>query len=165
MTESRLLIGSRVEVIPISQISETAWSAQAVRCRSLGHPDSSIARPHRIVPGKALIGWLLNKDTDRHHAEVSDSNFGFLPISDRMRPRYVTCLGRVETLLRQTEEMQLCRSRLHFRSEGDVLSLRTSGSMGLARGLGLVLGEPSRERHGALRKSWARRPPHYGAGR
>ena len=49
--------------------------------------------------GQPLTGWILNVDVARHHVEVSDSNFGFLPISDRMRPRYVTSLRRIAFLL------------------------------------------------------------------
>ena len=114
MTKTRLLVGSRIEVIPISPIGENAWSAKAVSLPE-GWSCNLIHRASAtIVSGKALIGWLLNAYTDRHHAEVSDSNFGFLPISDRMRPRYVTSLGRVETLLRQTEELQV--------SEADCIS-------------------------------------------
>jgi hypothetical protein len=58
-----------------------------------------------ILAGLPLNGWILNADIDRRHVEVSDSNFGFLPISDRMRPRYVTSLRRVEKLLKKEDEV------------------------------------------------------------
>jgi len=39
-------------------------------------------------------------EASRRYVEVSDSNFGFLPISDRMRPRYVASLRRLVALLK-----------------------------------------------------------------
>ena len=52
-----------------------------------------------IIPQVPLTGWVLGVESSRHCVEVSDSNFGFLPISDRMRPRYVTSLRHLVALL------------------------------------------------------------------
>src|SRR3990167_5385668 len=101
-----LSIGSRLEVIPMSPVGGDAWSAQSSSLPE-GWSCNLIHRASATIEsGMPLTGWILNADTDGHHVEVSDSNFGFLPISDRMRPRYVTSLGRVEKLLKKEEEIE-----------------------------------------------------------
>ena len=59
------------------------------------------ARPQspELMLNQPLTGWILESDAERRHVEVSDSNFGFLPISDRMRPRYVASLRRLVAII------------------------------------------------------------------
>ncbi|MBI4339271.1 MAG: hypothetical protein HY680_04895 [Chloroflexi bacterium] len=143
MTDSYLSIGSRLEVIPMSPLAGDAWSAQSSFLPA-GWSCNLIHRASAtILPGQPLTGWMLNVDTDRHHVEVTDSNFGFLPISDRMRPRYVTCLGRVEKLLKKEDEIGA--SDAHCISEVKGMFSRCARrDQWDWRAVHLALGEPSR---------------------
>jgi hypothetical protein len=95
-----LEIGQVVTVTPVASTGGTKWTA---RCNLL--PDDWSCELVRrstanLVVGQPLMSWVFDMDRDRHHVQVSDSNFGFLPVSDRMRPRYLASLRDVVALLR-----------------------------------------------------------------
>ena len=87
-------------VIPIARSYGTKWFSE---CPELPEGWSCVL-VHRattdITPGVPLMGWVLWIEPDQLCMEVSDCNFGFLPISDRMRPRYVTSLRRLAAILK-----------------------------------------------------------------
>jgi hypothetical protein len=100
MSTTTIDIGQRLTVIPVAPGDGKRWIAE---CSEL--PDGwSCELVHRaamdLVPLEPLTGWVLWIEPSRHHVQVSDSNFGFLPISDRMRPRYVTSLRHLAALLK-----------------------------------------------------------------
>jgi hypothetical protein len=115
MTNSQYSIGSRLKVTPVSRLSEFLWIAES----SLLPEGWSCNLVHKasaaILPGEPVTGWILNTYADRRHIEVSDSEFGFLPISDRMRPRYIASLNRVARLL--TKENDIVEDDAAFISE------------------------------------------------
>lgn len=94
-----MTIGQRVTVVPVSPGDRNTWHAE---CPSLPS-DWSCRLVQRgsaeLLPNVPLLAWVLDIDPDRCHLEASDSNFGFLPISDRMRPRYVASLRHVAAAL------------------------------------------------------------------
>ena len=94
-----MAIGDRLTVLPVAPRSRDRWIAQ---CPSLP-PGWSCVLVHRaaaeLMLNQPLTGWILESDAERRHVEVSDSNFGFLPISDRMRPRYVASLRRLVAII------------------------------------------------------------------
>jgi hypothetical protein len=99
MSESKIELGTRLTVVPLKPCGDKAWIAD---CGEL--PDGwTCELVHRaeadLVPAIPLTGWVLGVDSIRRRMQVSDSNFGFLPISDRMRPRYVSALRRMAELL------------------------------------------------------------------
>jgi hypothetical protein len=49
--------------------------------------------------------WVFDVDEKRRRAYLSDSDFGRLPISDRMRPRYASALADVLRLLSEEESV------------------------------------------------------------
>lgn len=87
-------------VIPVARGDGKQWIAE---CPELPEGWSCVL-VHRaamdMVPHVPLTGWVLGIESSRRCLEVSDSNFGFLPISDRMRPRYVTSLRHLAALLK-----------------------------------------------------------------
>lgn len=101
MNELRLRIGSRLKVTPKSRENHDTnrWVATS---KSLPM-NWTCALKHRatsdIVDGVPLTGWILDVDSGNSRVEVTDSNFGFLAISDRTRPRYITALGRLVEIL------------------------------------------------------------------
>lgn len=94
-----MVIGDRLTVFPVAPRSGGRW---IVQCPCLP-PGWSCELVHRatteLLLNQPLTGWILESDAQRRHVEVSDSNFGFLPISDRMRPRYVASLRRLVAIL------------------------------------------------------------------
>ena len=93
MSHLTLNIGDRLEVTPTSQVRGDLWAAEPPSLLK----EWSCSLIHRasmnILSGQPLTGWVLNVDAAQLNVEVSDSNFGFLPISDRMRSRYVSSLN------------------------------------------------------------------------
>jgi hypothetical protein len=89
-----------------------------------------------------LTGWILNLDSDQRHVEVSDSNFGFLPISDRMRPRYVTSLAQVEQILAKEKEVGVSDADCISEVKG-MFSRCARRDQWDWRAVQLALGEPS----------------------
>jgi hypothetical protein len=91
-----------------------------------------------------VTGWILNADADKRLVEVSDSNFGFLPISDRMRPRYVASLRIVEKLLKREDEVGECDANAVSEVKG-MFSRCARRDQWDWRAVHLALGEPSRD--------------------
>ena len=105
MTNSSFSIGSRLEVTPISPAQGKRWVAESASLPE-GWTCTLIHRASMtILSGQPLSGWILNADSSHGHVEVSDSNFGFLPISDRMRPRYVAALCHLAELLKERRDV------------------------------------------------------------
>jgi hypothetical protein len=99
--ESQALeVGHRVEVVPIVPGDRHIWRAV---CPILPE-EWSCQLVHRGLvpqsPNEPLMVWGLEFDPKRRLLQASDSNFGFLPISERMRPRSVASLPRVADVLR-----------------------------------------------------------------
>ncbi len=99
MNLQTLSIGNTLEVIPSSLVEPDLWVVDSASLPN-GWSCSLIHRALTdVLPGQSLTAWILNVNEAEYHVEVSDSNFGFLPISDRMRPRYVTSLNRLAAIL------------------------------------------------------------------
>ena len=100
MNITNIEIGQRLMVIPLSSSDRKIWTSECAdlptgwSCELLHRTETD------IVPNHPLLGWILGIDSSRHVTQVSDSNFGFLPISDRMRPRYVAALQHLAALLK-----------------------------------------------------------------
>ncbi len=103
MTTQTLDIGRLIEAVPRIRGDRDDWRAE---CPSLTS-DWSCRLSHRgegnILPDMPLMAWILDVDSDRKFLHLSSSNFGFLPISDRMRPRYIAALRRVMDALRAND--------------------------------------------------------------
>lgn len=101
MVNDTIHVGQRLPVVPVISVDRNRWRA---KCPEL--PEQwSCWLTHRasadLVPDASLLAWVLAVDPKNQTLEVSDSNFGFLPISDRMRPRYVMSLKRVADVLQE----------------------------------------------------------------
>jgi len=144
MSESQIKVGTRLTVLPLKPCSDKAWIADS---REL--PDGwTCELVHRaeenLVPGLPLTGWVLWVDSSRRQVQVSDSNFGFLPISDRMRPRYVSALRRLAALL--SGEFDVRPSDAEALSEVKGMYNRCARrDQWDWRAVHLALGEPSRD--------------------
>lgn len=94
-----LVIGSSIEFTPVSVVEGETWLATSAAVPE-GWTCNLVHRvSDDVIPGKPLVGWVLGFDRSTMLIEVSDSDFGFLSISDRMRPRYVRALAQVANLL------------------------------------------------------------------
>lgn len=138
-------IGKRLTVVPVSRDDEKRWIA---KCLDL--PDGwSCELVHRaatdLVPSEPLTGWVLWVDPRRRHVQVSDSNFGFLPISDRMRPRYVSSLRRLSALLYGKCDPQAGDAEALSEVKG-MLSRCIRHDQWDWRAVHLALGEPARDK-------------------
>jgi hypothetical protein len=143
MSTMRFEIGQRLTITPVEPGKGNRWIAE---CSELPE-DWSCEFLHRaemdLVPLEPITGWVFWIEPSRHQVQVSDSNFGFLPISDRMRPRYVTSLRRLAALLKGECELN--------QGDADVLS-EVKGMFSRCarrdqwdwRAVHLALGEPTR---------------------
>ena len=99
MELDELTMGNRVAVVPQQQQPGGNWIAE---CDSLPADWICEIRPRRdyeIRSGVPIETWILEADHQRLRLVVSGSDFGFKPISDRMRPRYVEALQHVVSAL------------------------------------------------------------------
>jgi hypothetical protein len=55
-------------------------------------------------PAGPTTYWIFGVDEKKHLAYLSDSDFGRLPISDRMRPRYASALANILHILSEEGE-------------------------------------------------------------
>jgi hypothetical protein len=98
-------IGSRLEVTPVTKVNAVKWVVDSPSlpkdwsCYLINRASTA------IIPGMPLKGWILNVNEVHQCVEVTDSNFGFLPISDRMRPRYVASLSRLAVLIEDQDDV------------------------------------------------------------
>lgn len=97
-----------------------------------------------VVPGQPLTGWVLWVDPNRRHVQVSDSEFGFLPISDRMRPRYVSSLRRLAALWGRESDIGAGDAEAVSEVKG-MFSRCARRDQWDWRAVHLALGEPSRD--------------------
>jgi hypothetical protein len=92
-------IGDTLSVIPITPDKLNLWHAN---CSELPNTWSCRLK-HRaqglLTENQPLTAWVIDIDVEQRCLYVSDSNFGFLPISDRMRPRYVAALRHLILIL------------------------------------------------------------------
>lgn len=95
MDFERVAVGDVVEVVPLERRSSRRWLA---RCESFPPAwtcEIAIHREPEIVAGQRLSVWVVKIDHMHRDLVVSTSDFGFVPISDRMRTRYLEALGGV----------------------------------------------------------------------
>ncbi|MBF0555969.1 MAG: hypothetical protein HQK96_15700 [Nitrospirae bacterium] len=101
MDINTIKIGQRIIIVPVTLISNNIWRAI---CPALLEGWSCQLK-HRssvdIIPNTPLTVWVLNIEQSNRYVFASDSNFGFLPISDRMRPRYVISLKHVANAIQK----------------------------------------------------------------
>ena len=164
MKAEQVFVGKNVEVIPVSPLSDgKGWVAE---CPSLPEWSCTLICRHssEIAPSTPISSWILNIERKSYHLELTDSDFGFLPISDRMRPRYVESLLKVHEVVMgkspQTadadhfSEVKGMFSRSARRDQWDwceVYRALDQPSFGLAREYSRMLGDMSN----ALRKGSA----------
>ncbi len=164
MNAEEVFVGKNVEVIPVSLLSDgKGWVAE---CPSLPEWSCTLICRHssEIAPSTPTSSWILNIERESHHLELTDSDFGFLPISDRMRSRYVESLLKVNAVVvgkapRTADadyfsEVKGMFSRSARRDQWDwceVYRALDQPSFGLARKFSRMLGEMSN----ALRKGSA----------
>ena len=99
-------IGQRLTVFPIESREGKRWRAECADL-PIGWSCELLHRAVAdLVPLEPITGWVFSVEPSRRHVQVSDSNFGFLPISDRMRPRFVSSLQRLAVLLRGDCELK-----------------------------------------------------------
>lgn len=137
-------LGTRLTVVPVAPRDDKMWIAEGPDLREGWSCELVHRAKDDLVPGQPLTGWVFGVDPSHRHLTVSDSNFGFLPISDRMRPRYVRSLRRLAALLggesfigtadyEAVSEVKGMFSRCARRDQWDW------------RAVHIALGEPSRE--------------------
>ena len=102
-------VGAMLTVIPTAPVKSGQTIVWAAICNDLTE-GWSCELVHRadseLIPGLPLACWVLWVDTSNRQLRVSDSNFGFLPISERMRPRYVSALRRVAALIEENSNLK-----------------------------------------------------------
>lgn len=95
-----LRVGDKIEVIPRTELSTQKWSADSTCIHQpwvlyLNARDGA-------APGIPINAWVLEINHSKEIVTVTNSNFGFSPISDRMRPRYVCALRDLMILIGET---------------------------------------------------------------
>lgn len=105
MNSTTIEIGQKLTVIPLSSNDRRTWTAECAELPSGWSCELLHRAETDIIPNRPLVGWILEIDLSRHVTQVSDSNFGFLPISDRMRPRYVAALRHLAALFKGGRNM------------------------------------------------------------
>lgn len=143
MSESHIDLGTRLAVVPVAPCNDKVWTAES---REL--PDGwSCELVHRaednLVPGKPLTCWVFWVDPSSRQVQVSDSNFGFLPISDRMRPRYVSSLRRLAALMNRESDLEPADAEALSEVKG-MFNRCARRDQWDWRAVHLALGEPSR---------------------
>lgn len=95
MEFEKLAVGDVVDVIPLRQQSSRRWLAKCELFPPAWTCEIALHRDPEIVAGERLSVWVIKIDHERQDLVVSTSDFGFVPISDRMRTRYLDALGGV----------------------------------------------------------------------
>ena len=154
MDAEQVFVGKNLKVIPVSPLSDgNGWVAE---CPSLPEWSCTLICRHssELAPSTPISSWILNIKRKSHHLELTDSDFGFLPISDRMRPRYIAALLKVHAVVMGKEprtadanhfsEVKGMFSRCARRDQWDwceVYRALDEPSFGLARKFSKMVGE------------------------
>lgn len=98
--EYQLAVGDQVTGTVTERLPAGEWFVTSERLPTIwkGVLKSRHRRPYS--PGDEGTFWVLSISVQRRVAILTDSDFGRLPISDRMRPRYLRGLRSVVDLLR-----------------------------------------------------------------
>lgn len=99
MSEDFPAIGSQIVVVPEKDLEDGRWLA---RCEALpsGWMVHLITRgTGEVTSGQPLSAWVFRINAEQRVIELFQSSFGFMPISDRMRPRYLVALERLMQLV------------------------------------------------------------------
>jgi len=90
-----IAIGDVVEVLPLKQRAARRWSAQCEMAPPTWTCEIAFRRQPEIVADERISAWVVKIDHVHRDLVVSTSDFGFVPISDRMRIRYLKALDCV----------------------------------------------------------------------
>ena len=97
MTVDPPKLGTSVQVTPLDELQRGRWAASCDLTPPDWHCVVVVRGREDIEPLRPISGWIFDIVPDETKLIVSLSDFGFRPISDRMRPRYIgalRCLGR-----------------------------------------------------------------------
>ena len=95
MDFENVAIGDVVEVVPLKQRSSRRWLATCELFPPAWTCEIAFHRHPDVVAGKQIRVWVVKADHVHQDLVVSTSDFGFVPISDRMRSRYLEALDGV----------------------------------------------------------------------
>ena len=91
----RIAVGDVVEVVLLEPRSPKRWLATCPLLPSSWTCEVARRGEQELVAGDRLSVWAVKVDHVSQDLVVSASDFGFVPISDRMRHRYLEALGGV----------------------------------------------------------------------
>jgi len=143
VSKSSIDLGTVLTVVPVAPRNDKIWTADSRDLQEGWSCELVHRAENNLVPGRPLTGWVLCVDPSRRQVQVSDSNFGFLPISDRMRPRYVSALRRLATVLSRESDMGTADAEALSEIKG-MFSRCARRDQWDWRAVHLALGEPSR---------------------
>jgi len=91
-------IGDEICAVVAEQLSGQAWALK-VEGLSTWSCTLRLRAAQQFTIGTSIRAWVLEIDTQGHRMSASVDEFGRLPVSDRMRPRYVAAIRHTLALL------------------------------------------------------------------
>lgn len=105
MTTPQINIGQKLSVTTYSLAGDDTWNASSDSLPSSWTCTLVNRSKSDLRPGVTLQCWVLRVLYPRQIVVVTNSDFGFLPISDRKRPLYIKTLQHFSEILRGKQDL------------------------------------------------------------
>ena len=97
-------LGEEITARPLRQLESGNWLAEARRLPAGWNAIIILKNKEQKLKRKRDTFWVFNIDRQESTVALSRSDFGRLPISDRMRPRYISALRDLCSFLKHSQE-------------------------------------------------------------